>query len=80
MAYKIEAHIVDEGTEEIFTTVTFWGDSKEEAEEVMQECIEGWPYLAVADTQERVILDEGECEDGERPEIEETEEEPVKAS
>ena len=31
MAYKIEAHIIDEGTEEVFTTVTCWGEDEAEA-------------------------------------------------
>jgi hypothetical protein len=75
MAYKIEAHIVDEGTEEIFTSVTFWGDTEEEASEIMAGTIAGWPEFAKANADGRVILDEGECSDGERPEIEEEEEE-----
>ena len=75
MAYKIEAHIVDQGTEEIFVTLTFWGETEEEANEVYLEALESWPLFAKADKDERIVLEEGPCDDDERPVIDGDQEE-----
>jgi hypothetical protein len=75
MAFKIEAHIVDEGTDEVRMSAIFWGDNKAEAEDAYQEAMESWPDFAEAEDDNRVIIEESECEDDERPVVEGEEEE-----
>jgi len=75
MAYKIEAHIIDEEAEEVSVTVTAWGDDRKEAQENFDAAREGFPELNTALADETAVLEEGPCEDDERPEIEFDEEE-----
>jgi len=75
MAYKIEAHIIDEEAEEVTITVTAWGDDRKEAQENFDAAREGFPELNAALADETAVIEEGECEDDERPEIEFDEEE-----
>jgi hypothetical protein len=78
MAYRIEAHIVDDGTDEIFTTVTCWGEDKAEADGALADVVRQWPEFKTAMEAGAVVIDEDECGDQERPEVEVEEEEETK--
>ena len=70
MAYKIEAHMIDEEAEAVTVTVTAWGEDRKEAQEVFDAVREGFPDLNAALADETAVLEEGECADEERPEVE----------
>ena len=70
MAYAIQCHIVDPAEERIRMTVTFYGETEKEAQEIYDEWYGKKIELSKVDDAGDLLEEEGEIPDDELPELE----------